>query len=100
VAAIEHHDTRRTRQRRGEETQVTDPSRYDDTGGIPRWAKVVGIVALVVALLVVVMVLMGGTGGHGPQRHGGAGGVTPSPVVTASAGVSGHTPPSGVPTPG
>jgi hypothetical protein len=53
---------------------VTDPSRYDDTGGAPRWVKAVGIIALVVALLVVVMVLIGGTGGHGPQRHGGTGG--------------------------
>jgi hypothetical protein len=53
---------------------VTDPSRYDDAGGAPRWVKVVGIIALVVALLVVVMVLVGGTGGHGPQRHGGVGG--------------------------
>jgi hypothetical protein len=53
---------------------VTDPSRYDGTGGAPRWAKAVGIIALVVALLVVVMVLLGGTGGHGPQRHGGTGG--------------------------
>jgi hypothetical protein len=76
VAAIEYHDLRRTRPRRGEETQVTDPSRYDDAGGVPRWVKVFGIVALVVALLVVVMLLMGGTGGHGPQRHGGAGGAT------------------------
>jgi hypothetical protein len=74
VAATEHHDTRWTRRRRGEETQVTDPSRYDDAGGAPRWVKVVGIIALVVALLVVVMVLVGGTGGHGPQRHGGVGG--------------------------
>ena len=70
---------------------MTDPSRYDDAGGIPRWAKVSGIVALVVALLVVVMLLMGGTGGHGPQRHGGAGGATPSRGVTASAGVAGPT---------
>jgi hypothetical protein len=61
------------------ETQVTDPSRDDDAGGIPRWVKVFGIVALVVALLVVVMVLMGGAGGHGAQRHG-AGGVTPGSV--------------------
>ena len=55
---------------------MTDPSRYDGTGGAPRWVKVVGIIALVVALLVVVMVLIGGTGGHGPQRHSGTGGAT------------------------
>jgi hypothetical protein len=96
VAAIEHHDTRRTRQQRGEETQVTDPSRYDDTGGTPRWVKVFGIVALVVALLVITIMLMGGAGGHGPQRHGGG---TPPSGVTASAGVGGYAPPPGVPTP-
>jgi hypothetical protein len=77
---------------------VTDPSRYDDTGGTPRWVKVVGIIAVVVALLVVVMLLVGG-GGHGPQRHGGAGGAAPPSRVTASAGVAGRTPPTGVPTP-
>jgi hypothetical protein len=62
---------------------VTDPSRYDDAGGIPRWVKVFGIVALVVALLLVVMLLIGGGGGgHGPQRHGGA---AQPPAVTARA---------------
>jgi hypothetical protein len=75
---------------------VTDPSRYDDTGGIPRWVKVVGIVAVVVALLVVVLMLTSGMGGHGPQRHGGTGGATPPSNVTATAGVAGHTPPIGV----
>jgi len=78
---------------------MSDPSRYDDAGGTPRWVKVFGIVALVVALLVVTVMLMGGAGGHGPQRHGGAGGATPPSSVTASAGIGGHTPPIGVPTP-
>jgi hypothetical protein len=78
---------------------MAEPSRYDDTGGTPRWVKVAGIVALVVALLVVVMLLIGGGGGHGPQRHGGAGGATAPPGVTASAGIGGHTLPAGVPTP-
>jgi hypothetical protein len=68
------------------DTQMTEPSRYDDTGGTPRWVKVFGIIAGVVALLVVVMLLIGGGGGHGPQRHGGAGG-------------GGHTPPIGIHTP-
>jgi hypothetical protein len=95
VAAIEHHDTRWPRRRRGEETQVTDPSRYDDAGGAPRWVKVVGIIALVVALLVVVMVLIGGTGGHVPQRHGGGG----APPSSVTAGVGSHTPPPGIHTP-
>ena len=77
---------------------MTDPSRYDDTGGTPRWVKVVGIIAVVVALLVVVMLLVGGGGGHGPQRHGGAGGGTPPSRVAGSAGVAGHTPSTSVPT--
>jgi len=81
------------------DTEMTEPSRYDDTGGTPRWVKVFGIIAGVVALLVVVMLLIGGGGGHGPQRHGGAGGATPDSSVTASAGVGGHTPPIGVYTP-
>jgi hypothetical protein len=55
---------------------MTEPSRYDDTTGTPRWVKVFGIIALVVALLVVVMLLIG-DGGHGPRRHGGAGGALP-----------------------
>jgi hypothetical protein len=88
---MEHHDTRQTRQRTQEETHMSDPSRYDDTSGTPRWVKVVGMIALVVALLVVVVLLMGG-GGHGPQRHGGAGGATPPSSLAASAGVGGHTP--------
>jgi hypothetical protein len=76
---------------------VNDPSRYPDAEGTPRWVKVVGIIAVVVALLVVVMLLIDG-GGHGPQRHGGAAGDTPSRVA-ASAGVGGHTPLTGVHTP-
>ncbi len=46
---------------------------HEPTGGIPRWAKIVGIVVAVVALLVIIMMLIGGPGGHGPGRHmGGA----------------------------
>lgn len=36
----------------------------------PRWVKVFGIIALVVALLVVILLVTGG-GGHGPGRHSG-----------------------------
>ena len=61
---------------------MTEPSRYDDTTGTPRWVKVFGIIALIVALLVVVMLLIGG-GGHGPQRHGGAGRGTPISLATS-----------------
>jgi hypothetical protein len=47
---------------------MTEPSRYPDSGGTPRWVQVVGIVVVVVALLVVDMLLTdggGGAGGHG-----------------------------------
>jgi hypothetical protein len=55
-----------------------DGDTRDDTGmwtgresppGTPRWVKIVGIVALIVALLIVVVMLVGGGGGHGPGRH-------------------------------
>lgn len=36
--------------------------------GMPRWVKILGIIALVVVLLLVVLMLVGG-GGHGPGRH-------------------------------
>ena len=61
---------------------MTDPSRYPDAGGVPRWAKLLGLVVLVVALLVVVMLLIGG--GHGPRRHGGAC-LEPSDAVSRQA---------------
>jgi hypothetical protein len=77
---------------------MADPSRHSDTGGIPRWVKVSGIIAVLVALLVVVVLLSGGGSGHGPQRHGGAGGDAPLSSLTESAGIGGHTPPAGVPT--
>ncbi len=40
----------------------------DDTG-MPRWVKILGIIALVVILRLVVLMLVGGGGGHGPGRH-------------------------------
>lgn len=39
--------------------------------GTPRWAKVFGIIALVVALLFVILMITRGPGGHGPGRHAG-----------------------------
>jgi hypothetical protein len=58
------------------DTDMTEPSHYDDAGGTARWVKIIGIITLLVALLVVIMLLIEG-GGHGPQRHGGTGGGTP-----------------------
>ena len=74
------------------------PATGDDTGvrsdrgptavypGTPRWAKVFGIIALVLVLLVVVIMASGVGGDHGPGRHmpsGGVGGYTPPSSVTA-----------------
>lgn len=40
----------------------------DDRDGMPRWVKILGLIALVVVLLLVVLMFVGG-GGHGPGRH-------------------------------
>jgi hypothetical protein len=45
---------------------MVDPS-PSPRSSTPRWVKVFGIIALLVALLVVVMLLLGGN--HGPGRH-------------------------------
>jgi len=73
---------------------MTDPSRstggddggtrYRESTGLPRWVKVTGLIVAIAVLLIVVMMLMGGGRGHGPQRHGGAGGATPPVGVAAS----------------
>jgi hypothetical protein len=61
--------------------------RESDTG-VPRWVKVGAIALIVLALLAIVVMLMSGGGGHGPGRHGGDPGETPSVGVT-----QGHIPP-------
>jgi uncharacterized cupredoxin-like copper-binding protein len=52
--------------------------------GIPRWVKVFGIIAIVLAVLVVIMLLAGG-GRHGPGRH-----TSSSGAGSHGAPVSGH----------
>lgn len=48
---------------------MADPLPDDDTG-TPRWVKLFGVIALVVALLFVILLLTRGPGGgHGPSRH-------------------------------
>lgn len=39
--------------------------------GAPRWVKISGTIAIVLALLFVVLQLTGVIGRHGPGRHGG-----------------------------
>jgi hypothetical protein len=60
---------------------MADPARIrdsntnqpDETVSTPRWVKVFGIIALVVALLFVILMFTRGPGGrgHGPARHFG-----------------------------
>jgi hypothetical protein len=66
----------------------------ESTTSTPRWVKVFGAIALVVALLFVILMVTRGPGGrHGPSRHrpsGETGGQKPASSVTDS-----HTPPEG-----
>lgn len=76
---------------------MTDP-RSPDTGGLsseadhssppgmPRWAKVVGLVILVAALVLVAVLALGG-GGHGPARHASTG--EPGDTAPAAAALTG-----------
>ena len=69
-----------------EEGRSTSPT------GTPRWAKVFGLIALVVIVLFVVVLLVRG-GEHGPGRHAPAGGSdTPGGHTGPPPGVA-HTQP-------
>lgn len=59
---------------------------------VPRWVKVLAIIAVVVALAVIVVMKISG-GQHGPGRHlpGGSSGEAPATVPGG-----GHTPPPGI----
>jgi hypothetical protein len=59
----------------------------DSTTSMPRWVKVLGVIALALALLVVILMLSGGS--HGPGRHaptGGLGGHPPPSIVMGHGG--------------
>lgn len=62
----------------------------EEDAGLPRWVKVFGIVAAVLAVLVIAMVLLGG-GNHGPGRHlsssGTAGYLTHAVIVDGGGAV-------------
>ena len=56
---------------------MTEPSHYP---GAPRWVKVFGAIAIILALLFAIVKIAGVGGQHGPGRHfpaGDAGGDTP-----------------------
>ena len=68
---------------------MAEPPHSPDHGveagaGTPRWVKVFGIIALIVALLFVVMLLVGGD--HGPGRHTGSPSGQLAPSGTAEHG--------------
>jgi hypothetical protein len=60
----------------------------ESTNDTPRWVKVFGVIAIIVALLFVIMLVVGG-GRHGPGRHrvsdSGSGAQTP-PVAGTEIG--------------
>jgi hypothetical protein len=71
----------RTKRRDSGGDAMADPSPHPDattgTGlgrddgpapGTPRWVKISGIIAVVVAVLFVILLIFGG-GNHGPARH-------------------------------
>lgn len=52
---------------------MTEPLRDDPDrrSGLGRRLRILALVVAIVVLIVVVMALVGGSGGHGPSRHGG-----------------------------
>jgi hypothetical protein len=91
-----YRDSAERRQRKGK--QMTDGSRFTEAGndggtgyersstGIPRWAKVTGIVAAIVVLVIVILAAVlsgGGDDGHSPRRHSvGIPQISPTAVET------------------
>ena len=74
-----------------ERSAVVVSGESEVTTGMPRWAKVFAIVAAIVLVLFLAVFLLGG-GEHGPQRHGGDSGDTPSPSTSHQPPEGGHTP--------
>ena len=71
----------------------TTDMRDEDTqaAGTPRWVKVLGAIALVVAVLVVILVLTGRGGPHSPRRHAAPAAATPSGSAAHNAPSGAHT---------
>ena len=68
-----------------------EPQRESDAG-MPRWVKLFGLVALILALALVVMFLVVG-GDHGPGRHA-VGGSAAQPEMAADRPPGGAPPPA------
>jgi hypothetical protein len=62
------------------------------TTGTPRWAKVSGIIAIVLAVLFVILLLAGGE--HGPRRHATLGDA-PRAGITEYTSAGDHAPRTG-----
>ena len=54
----------------------------DTKRGLPRWAKIIGIVLIIIVLAFIAMTIIGG-GEHGPWQHGGIGPIQQSSTPVA-----------------
>ena len=55
----------------------------DSAARMPRWVKIVGVIAILLVVVLVIALL----GGHGPGRHmGGHGASAPAAAVDGAAG--------------
>lgn len=62
---------------------------YGSSSGLPRWLRIAGICALLLALVAVVALLMSG-GEHGPSRHTSTGLSGSETSATGATDADGH----------
>jgi hypothetical protein len=78
----------------GQSVGEPDPARQGDAParpGVPRWVKVLGIVAA--TLLLVMLIVMAATGGqHGPGRHQSSLGQAGAATLAANPRPASHQP--------
>ena len=68
-----------------EPSRMTEPSTPSGPPKMPRWVKISGIIVLLLLLVLVIVMATGIGGEHGPMRHAGSGGATPSTISTAGS---------------